>query len=196
MNQKPAKTDYKQAILNQLRQPFKLRLLLCITVITSWYVFFFSPLSQETTATTATIIRERKRVATAREIDQLKKAMAPFKGRVPAGSDANELMRHVIARIRTTPLKLLDLKPEKSKDLGPYETLAIKLTFEGKFAEIDSFLAEVEIDERLLRIDSIKLDPAAKDPSRLAAQVTLVSLGEKVAATGTPKSKTEPAKKP
>jgi Tfp pilus assembly protein PilO len=193
MNQKPAKTDYKQAILHQLRQPLKLRLLLCVVVITLWYVLFFSPLSQQTSDTAAKIIRERKRVATAREIDQLKKAMAPFKGRVPAGSDANELMRHVITQIRSSPLKLLDLKPEKSKDLGPYEALSIKLTLEGRFAEIDEFLRHVEIDERLLRIDAIKLDPVAKDPGRLTAQISLVSLGEKAAPTA--KAKSEPAKK-
>jgi Tfp pilus assembly protein PilO len=193
MNQKPAKTDYKQAILRQLRQPLKLRLLLCVVVITLWYVLFFSPLSEQTAATTAKIITERKRVATAREIDQLKKAMAPFKGRVPAGSDANELMRHVIAQIRSSPLKLLDLKPEKSKDLGPYEAISLKLTLEGRFPEIDEFLRRVEIDERLLRIDAIKLDPVAKDPGRLTAQVSLVGLGEKTAPTA--KAKSEPAKK-
>ena len=71
-------------------------------------------------ATTVQITRERKRVATAREIEQLKKAMAPYQGRIPAGADVNELMRHVIAQIRSSPLKLLDLKPEKPKDLGPY----------------------------------------------------------------------------
>jgi len=194
MIEKPAKTDYKQAILGQLRQPLKLRLLLCVLVIALWYIFFFSPLSQQTAATAAKIIRERKRVATARDIEQLKKAMAPFKGRVPVGSDANELMRHVIARIRSSPLKLLDLKPEKPKDLGPYEALGLKLTLEGRFAEIDEFLKWVEIDEQLLRVDAIKLDPVAKDPSRLTAQVSLLSLGEKAALT--PKAKPEPGKKP
>jgi Tfp pilus assembly protein PilO len=193
MHEKPAKTDYKQAILGQLRQPLKLRLVLCLVIIVLWYAFFFSPLAEQTAATTAKISRERKRVATAREIDQLKKAMAPFKGRVPVGSDANELMRHVIARIRTSPLKLLDLKPEKPKDLGPYEALGLKLTLEGHFAEIDEFLQWVEVDEQLLRVDSIKLDPVATDPSRLTALVGLLGLAEK--ASTAPKAKSEPGKK-
>ncbi len=168
-------------ILNQIRQPLKLRLLLCSAIITGWYVLFFSPLSEETAATTAKIVSERKRVAASREIEQLKKAMAPYKGRVLAGGDLNELMQHVIAHMRSSPLKLLDLKPEKSKDLGPYETLGLKLTLDGRFAEIDEFLKWVENDKRLLRIESIKLDPNIKDPGRLAAQVVLLSLGEKSA---------------
>jgi Tfp pilus assembly protein PilO len=193
MSEKKAKTDYKQVILNQIRQPLKLRLLLCSTIITGWYFLFFSPLSEQTAATTAKIIKDRKRVAASRQIEQLKKAMAPYKGRVLAGADLNELMQHVIAHMRSSPLKLLDLKPEKSKDLGPYETLGLKLTMEGRFAEIDEFLKWVENDKRLLRIETIKLDPNIKDPSRLSAQVILLSLGEKSAPTE--KAKPEVAKK-
>jgi Tfp pilus assembly protein PilO len=193
MTEKQAKTDYKQAILNQIRQPLKLRLLLCSAIITGWYVLFFSPLSEETTAATAQIVTERKRVATARQIEQLKKAMAPYKGRVHAGTDIHELMQHVIAHMRTSPLKLLDLKPEKPKALGPYETLSLKLTLEGSFAGFDEFLTWVETNQRLLRIDGLKLEPDAKDPGRLAAQVVLLSLGEKSASTT--KANPEAAKK-
>ncbi len=181
MNEKKAKADYKQMILAQIRQPLKLRLLLCSAIITSWYVLFFSPLSEKTAATTARIVSERKQAATAHEIEQLKKAMVPYKGRVLVGGDLNELMQHLIAHMRSSPLKLLDLKPEKSKDLGPYETLSLKLALEGRFTEIDEFLNWVETDQWLLRIDTIKLDPFPKDPGRLAAQVVLLSLAEKPA---------------
>jgi Tfp pilus assembly protein PilO len=193
MDEKRAKTDYKQAILNQLRQPLKLRLVLCFAIITGWYVLFFSPLSEQTAATKADIIKERKRVATARQIEQLKKAMVPNQGCTPAGTDLAELMRHLIAHMRSSPLKLLDLKPEKSKSLGSYEVLCLSLTLEGRFADIDEFLRWAETDQRLLRIDSIRLSPASKDPNRLAAQVALASLVEK--STPTEKAKPEAAPK-
>jgi Tfp pilus assembly protein PilO len=193
MNEKQAKTDYKQAILNQIRQPLKLRLLVCFTIIAGWYFLFFSPLSEQTTAATAKVIVERKRVATARQIEQLKKAMAPYKGRVHAGADIHELMQHVIAHMRSSPLKLLDLKPEKPKVLGPYETLGLKLTMEGPFAGVDEFLKWVETDQRLLRIESIKLEPIIKDAGQISAQVVLLSLGEKSASTE--KTTTATAKK-
>jgi Tfp pilus assembly protein PilO len=193
MNEKKPKSDLKLVILNQIRQPLKLRLLLCSAIITGWYILFFSPLSEETTAATAQIVTERKRVATARQIEQLKKAMAPYKGRVHAGTDIHELMQHVIAHMRTSSLKLLDLKPDKPKDLGPYETLGLKLTLEGHFAGVDEFLKWVETDQRLLRIESIKLDPVAKSPGQLAAQVVLLSLGEKSAPIE--KAKSEATKK-
>ena len=126
MTEKQAKTDYKQAI-TQLRQPLKLRLLLCVAIITVWYFLFFSPLSEETTAATAQIVTERKRVATARQIEQLKTAMgvALHKDRVHAGTDILVLLPHVIAHMRTSPLKLLDLQareaqgPRSLRDVGP-----------------------------------------------------------------------------
>jgi Tfp pilus assembly protein PilO len=193
MSEKPAKFDYKQVILDQLRQPLKLRLLLCVGIITGWYIVFFSPLSEQITTTMARVARERKRAATAREIVQLKKAMVPSQGSISAEADVAELMRHVIAQLQSSPLKLIDLTPEKPKDLGPYQTLGLHLTLEGSYSEIDVFLRWVETDRRLLRIEKIKLDPAKKSAGRLDAQVILVSLVENA---GSPtKAKPEGAKK-
>jgi Tfp pilus assembly protein PilO len=183
MDEKKAKTDYKQVVLEQLRQPLKLRLVLCAAIIAGWYVLFFSPLSEQVDSTKSKITRERKRAATASQVEKLKKAMVPYQGRIPAGAHVNDLMQHVNAQIRLSPLKLLDLMPEKAKDLGPYETLGLKLTLEGRFTEIDEFLRWVETGQRLLRIDTIKLDPDIKDPARLKAQVILLSLVEKSAPT-------------
>jgi Pilus assembly protein, PilO len=183
MSQKTAKARYGAVIANQLRHPLKLRLLLSVAIIGGWYFLFFSPLSEKTTAATAKIALERKRIAVARQIEQTKKSIGPDQARIPAGADANELMRHLITHMRSSPLKLLDLKPEKPKDLGPFETIGLKLILEGTFVEIDEFLKWVETDRRLLRIDAIKLDPLAKDATRLTAQVVLLSLTEKSAPT-------------
>jgi hypothetical protein len=194
MSQTPSKSRHKQVILEQLSHPVKLRVALCLAMMTGWYALFFSPLSEQVLATTARIDRERKRVATAREIAQLKKVLAPFDSLIPAGADVGELMRHVIDHIRA-PLKLIDLKPEKPKDLGPYEAIGLQLKLEGCFAEIDTFLAWVETDRQLLRVDSIKLDPVNQAPGRLKAQITLLRLAEKPAAA-TAKTKLYGVKKP
>jgi hypothetical protein len=101
-----------------------------------------------------------------------------------------------MGRGRASSLKLIDLKPEKTRSLGPYDALALRLTFEGTYAEIDDFLAWARDDRRLLRIDAIELAPVAKsknqDPSRgkgdgkLNIQLTLTSLVEKAGAEKRP----------
>jgi Tfp pilus assembly protein PilO len=192
MNQQSPKTNPKQLILNQLRHPLKLRFILCLTMIALWYLFFFMPLTEQTEMTTARIGRELKRIATAREIEQLKKDLAPYQGLIPAGANLSELMRQVIDHLRTSPLKLLDLKPGTTKELGPYEAIGLQLSLEGEFTELDTFLGWIEIDARHVRVDSIKIDPNQREPGRLKAQVTLLSLAEKAPATPAKPQPAEP----
>jgi Tfp pilus assembly protein PilO len=187
MNQKTAKPDLRQVILNQLRNPLKLRFMLGLSMLGGWYFFFFMPLCEQTEVTAARIGRDLKRIATAREIDRLKKNLAPYQGLVPAGANLNELMRQVIDHLRSSPLKLIDLKPGTAKDLGPYETIGLQLALEGTFMELDAFLGWIEADARHLRVDSIKIDPNPREPGLLKAQITLLSLAEKAQAQ--PKAK-------
>jgi hypothetical protein len=100
MNQQSPKTSPRQLILGQLRHPLKLRFVICLTMFGLWYFFFFMPLAEETQTTTARIGREQKRMATAREIEQLKKDLAPYQELIPA-------------------------KPATTKDLGPYESFGL-----------------------------------------------------------------------
>jgi hypothetical protein len=181
MSQTTSKPGLGAMILKQLSHPLKLRLVLCVALIGLWQALFVGPVCENVTATTTRIGSERKRAATAREMDQLKSALKPHRDLVGAGEDEQELMRHVIAGIRSSPLRLIDLKPEKPKDLGPYVAIGLQLTFEGKYVDIDQFLGWAEVGNRLLRIDSIKLTPDSKDPGRLHAIVVLMALVDKTA---------------
>ena len=93
------------------------------------------PLERRDDGDAGGIDKERKRIAAAHEVDQARKALEVFKDRVPANSDPNELMEFVMARIRSSPLKLVDLKPDKPKSLGPYDCIALHLTLEGTYIQ-------------------------------------------------------------
>jgi Tfp pilus assembly protein PilO len=189
MSQTSSKNNARELILGQLRHPLKLRLVVCLSVVCTWYLFFVMPLVDATQQTTTKIAREKKRIATAREVEELKKKLAPHHGTIPAGSNLSELMRHVIDHLRTSPLKLINLNPETSKDLGPYEAIGIQLALEGPFADISAFLSWIEKEGRPLRVDSVRIDHNQQDSGHLKAQITLLSLAEKAAAT----SKAKPA---
>jgi Tfp pilus assembly protein PilO len=196
MSNPPPRIGFPQLLLGQLRHPQKLRLALCLAILACWYGAFYSPLVDRMAMTQARIDRERKRIVTARRIDELRKTLAAYKDRVPANSDLNELIQYVMGRGRTSPLKLIDLKPEKTKSLGPYDALALRLTFEGTYAEIDDLLTWIQDDRRLLRIDALGLAPAArskdqdkakgKSDCKLNIQLTLTSLVERTAAEKRP----------
>ncbi len=73
--------------------------------------------------TQARIDKEQKRIITAREVEVVRKSLVAYKDRVPAKSDLNELIQYVMGRIRSSPLKLVDLKPDKAKALGPFDAM-------------------------------------------------------------------------
>jgi Tfp pilus assembly protein PilO len=181
MSQTPSSTGLRRVILKQLSHPMKLRIVLCTATILVWQGLFVSPLSEKVAATTARIAHERKREVTAREIEQLKKALVPHRDLLGSGDDVHELIRHVMGRIRSTPLRLIDLKPEKPKDLGPFMAISLRLSLEGAYNDIDEFLGWAEAGKRLLRIDTIRLMPMSREPGRLSANLMVVALSEKTA---------------
>jgi Tfp pilus assembly protein PilO len=192
MSQSTSSSGMRRLLLKQLSHPLKLRLVLCAAIIVAWHALFLSPLSEQAAATTARISRERKRETTAHEIEQLKKALVPHSDLLGSGDGEHELIGHVVARIRSSPLRLVDLKPEKPKNLGPFVAIGLRLSLVGTYNDIDEFLAWAEHGQRLLRVDTIRLTPMAREPGRLSINLTLMALSEKNAA---PKSKDQ-SKKP
>ncbi len=188
------KVGLPKRILDQLRSPLKLRLVLCPVILGGWYFLFFSPLSDQMAATQASIDMERKRIDMASQLDETRKSLLPFKDRVPANSDVNELIQFVMARIRSSPLKLLDLKPEASRHFGPFESISLSLSIDGTFDQINDLLAGFHYERRLFRVESLSLAPGAgsmdkkegNGPSKLHLQLKLVCLMEKTSSEKPP----------
>lgn len=193
MGNSPATTALLTRLTDSVRQPLRLRLVLCPVILGSWYFGFFSPLSDEMAATRTRIEKERKRIAVARQVDESRKALNAFNGRVPPSTDLNELMQFVMARIRESPLKLVDLKPEKSKSLGPYDVMILRLTLEGTYRELHELLNWIHAEHRILRVESLSLGPARRDnvrgqeqgPFKLSIQLVVAALMERAGAEKT-----------
>jgi hypothetical protein len=188
MSQTPSTTGIRGLLMKQLSHPLKLRIVLCTALIVAWQAAFIGPLYESVAATTIRIGAERKRAATAREIDRLKGDLKPHNDLIGAGEDEHELMRRVIARIRSSPLRLVDLKPDKPKDVGPYQAIGFQLSVEGKYGDIDELLGWAEAASRMLRVDAIQLTPDTREPGRLKAKILLLALVDKAI----PSAKTKP----
>ena len=178
MSDKTAGSSLERLILNQLRDPIRLRFALGAVLLSSWYFGFYGPTSDRMVRTAAQAESERKRAATAQQIDELRKTLAPFAERIPEHAGQNELVQYVMAHVRQSPVKLVDLKPTKTRELGPFDNIGLRLQFEASYEDLDAFLAWVENDHRLLRVDSLKVEPS-KEPALLNVQLDLLSLAEK-----------------
>jgi len=187
MSEKTSKSSVPRQVLTLLRNPTRLRLALSAAILLSWYFGVYSPTSEYMTLASTRTDSERKRAVTAREIEKLRSILTPCQDRIPDQAGLNELIQYVMAHVRTLPINLIDLKPGKVKDHGPYDNLSLRLQFESTYEDLDALLHWVETNQRLLRVDTLKIDPA-KEKNRLTVQLELVSLAEKEKNTAAAKS--------
>ncbi len=179
MSGKSSKPGIGRLVLHQLSHPIKLRVALCLGMIFAWQVGFFGPLNDDVVATTARIGLERRRIATAQEVEQLKKAQTPHQDAVGSADGVNELIQFLMTRIRSSPVRLVDLIPGKAKDLGPFQAISLNLKLNGTYKDIDDLLGWIESNPRLLRVDTIQMKPNSREPGQLNADLTLVALAER-----------------
>ncbi|MGO9600639.1 MAG: type 4a pilus biogenesis protein PilO [Isosphaeraceae bacterium] len=187
MSEKTSKSSLPRQVLTLLRNPTRLRLALSAAILLSWYFAVYGPTSEYMTLASTRTDSERKRAVTAREIEKLRSILNPCQDRIPDQSGLNELIQYVMAHVRTLPINLIDLKPGKVKDLGPYDNLNLRLQFESTYEDLDALLHWVETNQRLLRVDTLKIE-LSKEKNRLAVQLELVSLAEKEKNTAAAKS--------
>ena len=193
MDNPKKKPDLKAKLLERMHDPLQLRAALCVTLLATWYFLGFTPMSDRIAATTSRLERDRKRLALATEVEALREEAAEFDGRLPPRSDPNEFLQYVLGGVRSGPLKLVSLNPEKPKDAGPFEVASVKVELEGKYKDVETFLRWVENDKRLLRVDSLSVDPDSREPDSLRVQLSVLGLMG-VEAAAKPESKPAAAK--
>ncbi len=178
MSEKTSGSSLQRLILTQLRNPTRLRFSLCAGLLASWYFGFSAPTNDRMASTSAKADSELKRAASARQIEELREMLVPFQARIPAHSGQNELNQYVLEHVRQSPLKLVDLRPTKIKDVGSFDNIGLRLQLEASYEDLDVFLLWIENDRRLFRIDTLKIEPV-KEGTRLKVQLDLLSLAEK-----------------
>lgn len=178
MSEKTSKSSLQNKVLALLRNPTRLRLALSAVILLSWYFGFYGPISEYMALAATRTASEHKRAVTAREIEKLRLILNPGQERIPDHAGLNELIQFVMAHVRKLPITLTDLKPGRVKDLGPYDNISLRLQFESTYEDLDALLCWAETNQRLLRVDVLKIEPG-REKNRLSVQLDLVSLAEK-----------------
>jgi Tfp pilus assembly protein PilO len=175
-----APTDKKtafRALMELKERPNALRTLLTGLMLLVGYLGVYTPLSARIDETTLQLDKERKRQELCSQVECLRAQVDRFRSRLPGKTDSNEWVQYVLGGIRKLPLKMLALNSGVPQRLGPYEAVVLKLELEGGFRDLDAFLHWVETNQRLFRVDALKIAPGRGDDSRLVMQMTLLGLG-------------------
>ena len=190
------KPGLQARLVARLHEPIPLRLALGVALLASWYSLGYTQMSSRIADTAVKLDGDRKRLALATEVESLRAEEGEFEDRLPPREDPNEFLQYVLAGIRSFPLKLGSLNPEKPREAPPFEVASVRVELEGKFEDIDSFLRWVETDKRLLRVDGLTMGPDQREAGTLRVQLSVLGLMGVEAAKANEATKAEPAAKP
>jgi hypothetical protein len=167
--------DKKQSPIN-LRDPTQLRIALTSVILAIAYFGLYGPLSGEIDKSRTDLDDEITRFRVICDIERLREQHKLFAGRLSAKTDTNEWVQYVLGGVRKFPLHLLTLDPDKTRDLGPYKAIVVRMALEGSLQDINDFMKWLETNERLIRIDAVDIQPVRNKSGGLMATLTILGL--------------------
>ena len=167
---------FKTKFFEWLHHPLHLRMFVAAVVLVVGYGGVFTPLDSSIADTTQRLIREEKRLALARDIEHLRAQQKKFEDRVPKERDPNEWVEFVLSKIRTLPLKLVALEAKPPLDVGPFKAVVLNCELEGAFHDIEALLRWIEFNDRLFRVDSVRISPHRSNNGTLVVQLVLLGV--------------------
>lgn len=165
----------KANLINRLHHPLQLRIFVAAVVLLIGYGAVYMPLDGAIEDTTHQLTKEEHRLNLARDIEHLRAEQKRFQDRLPKQRDPNEWVEYLLGGIRALPLKLVTLDAKTPLDVGPYKAVVLICELEGGFHDMESLLRWIEFNDRLFRIDSVKISPHRSNNGTLV--MTLIVLG-------------------
>jgi Tfp pilus assembly protein PilO len=163
-------------LLEHLYNPTKLRSLVTGLILIVGYVGIYMPFSGGMETTSRQRSKEKTRLELARDVEHLRVQFDSFKKRLPKLKDPNEWVEYVLQGVRKFPLKFSKMDVEDTRDLGPYKVVVMRMEFEGTFRDMDSFLSWLETNERMFRVDSVKIAPHRSGRGVLVMQMVVLGV--------------------
>jgi hypothetical protein len=170
------KQNFKTQLVQQLHSPGRLRALVTGLMLLIGYVAIYMPLSNEIAATTEELATEQRRLELARRIERLQVQCRGFEPRLRDKHDPNEWVQYVLTGIRGLPLKLTTLDSDPPRLMGPYQAVVLRIELEGTFRDLSAFVRWLETNERLFRVDAVKIAPHRTGQGVLVMQLTVLGV--------------------
>ncbi len=147
--------------VERLHNPAQLRLFVMLAVLGIGYAGVAMPLMNRINDADRILAECKKRLTLADEIDRMRKQYHRVESRLAAQSDTNEWLQYVLSGIRKSPLKLNSFTPGAPQAIGPFQIVSLNVKLSGDYADVDRFLYWLESNERLFRVDNLKIVTAA-----------------------------------
>ena len=114
-----------QELAESVRNPLRLRMVICGLALTIGYLAIYGPLSERIARASRKLKDVEKRESAARDSEILRAHVQRFKSRLGPDGDPNESIRYVLDGIRALPLQLVRFDSQGTFAVGPYEAVAL-----------------------------------------------------------------------
>ena len=165
--------QYKALALKHLSDPVRLRLLMVFGLVFLYVVAVHTPLSGRIAGKRKLLAEQRRRLETIKDVDSLRREIRSYRGRILKDADTNEWVQYVLGGLRKARVRLRDMSSRPPQAVGLYRTVTLAIEVEGTYAEIKGFMEWLERSDRLLRVDSIRIE---KQPRSLVMKLVLLGL--------------------
>lgn len=163
-------------LLERLHDPAQLRVAVTALMLATGYLAIYWPFSAQIGDLSRQLKAEKRHIELARDVAALQLEVDSFQDRLPEKTDTNEWVQYVLGGVRLLPLKLISLDPESTPNVGPYQAVVLKIELEGGFHDLNSFLNWLASNQRLFRVNNLKLAPARDEVSVLSMQLTVMGV--------------------
>jgi Tfp pilus assembly protein PilO len=171
------RSSLQSKLLEQLRDPTRLRIALTATVLLVGYGAIYAPLRDRIAATKRNLDEARKQLNLARDVEQLRAHFHDVETRLPRQTDSKEWVQYVLNGIRKLPVTVKSLKCDAPRELGPYKAVVLQIQLSGSFADLDQFLYWLELNKRFFRTDEVSITTGNdKDKSILVMKLTVLGM--------------------
>ena len=155
--------SHKSNLLEAVRDSTRMKVVVTLAVVLVGHFGVCQPFNTAIARTTRLLREEERRWQLAQDIELLEAHEAHFQPRVVVGWDVNQWVQYVLDGVRARPLLLKDLDSGEKYKVGPYTAIELQLQVSGSARDVDSLLFWLETNERLFRIDALKLEPVRGD---------------------------------
>ena len=167
--------DELQKWAERLRHPRRLRTALTTLVLIVGYVAIYLPGAAHLETLRSRIQVEETRQELHNDVTFLEAQVAMFSERL-SSDDTNQWVQYVIDGIRQFPVKLVNLDSGDVKRISPYRAITMRVNVVGKMDDLDAMLHWIETDERLFRVDAVKIEPSKEGDDLRMMQISLLGL--------------------
>ena len=166
----------KANLIERLYNPLQLRVFITVTVLLIAYAGVFMPLDSSIVETTRQLAQEQRRLELARDIEHLRTEQKQFENRLPKQRDPNEWVEYLLGGIRGLPLKLVMLDAKTPQDIGPFKAVVLICELEGAFQDMEQLIRWIEFNDRLFRVDSVRIAPHRSNNGLLVIQLIVLGV--------------------